>query len=158
MKRHLIYFLIAITGLFASCSNDDAPALSFEEQLASDIEEIDAFLDDNRIQAGAHSSGIRYVETAVGEGISPSLTDSVTVKYKGTFFNGEVFDQNTTGVTFLLGGLIESWRIMLPTMKEGGTLTMYAPSGYCYGTRGTFGIAPNTNLIFEMELLEVIEN
>lgn len=134
------------------CKKDDG--LSAQEQFEIDLEMIDAYLDENDIQADVHESGIRYVTNVEGGGISPGVTDNVTVKYKGTLFDGTVFDQNPS-ISFNLSGLIPAWQIMIPEMNVGGKITMYAPSGYCYGTRGSGSIPPNTNLIFEVELLSV---
>lgn len=44
---------------------------------------------------------------------------------------------------------------MVPTMKVGGKIVIYAPSQYCYGTGGAGSISPNSNLIFEIELISI---
>lgn len=126
-----------------------------EEQFSADTTIIEAYLDDNGIDAVTHSSGIRYQVVQEGTGEMPEPSSTVEVRYTGTFINGAVFDQNTNGVTFALTDLIESWQIMIPEMKEGGELIIYSPSVYCYGSQGTSSIPPNTNLIFEIELLDV---
>lgn len=141
--------------VFTSCSDDDPVVLSAEDQLAIDIEKIDAFLANEEITAEIHESGIRYVTTLEGTGDQPTLADGVTAKYEGRFLNGNVFDASTTGATFPLNGVIAAWQITLPLMREGGKITIYAPSGYCYGSTGTGGIPPNENLIFDIELLSV---
>ena len=146
-KIGIVFFgLIFLLG----CGDD---GFTFEEQLAVDVAKIDRYLEENDLSAQIHSSSIRYIVETEGTGESPAFGDNVTVRYQGTFLNGEVFDENTDGVTFPLLNLIPAWQIMIPTMKAGGTMTIYAPSGYCYGTRGNVGIAPNTNLIFEIELI-----
>lgn len=152
MKKIKILF---ITLLIVGCGKDDGESISAQEQFEIDVEVIDSFLEENDIQADIHPSGIRYVTSVSGGGISPSSTDNVTVKYKGLLLNGTVFDQSSSA-TFNLTGLIPAWQIMIPEMNVGGKITMYAPSGYCYGTRGSgSSIPPNTNLIFEVELLDV---
>lgn len=146
---------LMILLLVLSCGSDDAGALSFEDQLDKDIEKIEKYLAENGIEASSHESGIRFVERVTGEGISPTIQDSVTVTYKGMYLNGTVFDKNSEGITFPLQYVIEAWQLMLPTMKEGGKLTMYAPSGYCYGTTGRDQIPPNAIMIFDVELITV---
>ena len=135
---------------FFSCFDtpEGVEALTYEERLAADIEAIDEFLEKNEIDAIEHVSGIRYVVLKEGEGKQPNGGSSVNVKYEGRHFNGSVFDSNDTGVTFPLPNLILSWQIAIPLMKEGGKLTVYAPSGLCYGTSGTTGISPNSSLNF----------
>jgi len=123
------------------------------DQLDADISIIDELLLEKSINAEINESGIRYVTLTEGSGNSPISTSLVTVKYKGIFLDGKVFDQNTLGVQFPLSNLIEAWKIMVPTMKEGGKIKIYAPSKFCYGTQGNSSIPPNTSLVFEIELV-----
>jgi FKBP-type peptidyl-prolyl cis-trans isomerase len=125
-----------------------------EEQLIADQNIIDEFLLESEITAEIHSSGIRYVTTLEGTGSSPTTNSQVSVKYKGTYLNGRVFDQSSNA-QFFLSNLIEAWKIMIPTMKEGGKLTIYCPSEFCYGPAGNSSIPPNTILVFEIELVSV---
>jgi len=128
-----------------------------DEQFAADLAVIDGFLTDNDIQnVLIHESGIRYTVQRSGNGASPTLEDVVTVSYRGNFLNGIIFDQNAQA-TFGLNSLIEAWKIMIPTMKQGDKISIYAPSRLCYGTMGNQSILPNTNLVFEIDLLSIEE-
>jgi peptidylprolyl isomerase len=53
--------------------------------------------------------------------------------------------------------VIAAWVEGLKGMKEGGTRKLTVPAELGYGERG-FGdkIPPNANLVFEIELLEVL--
>ncbi|MEM9894890.1 MAG: FKBP-type peptidyl-prolyl cis-trans isomerase [Bacteroidota bacterium] len=155
-KFNVIISVLALT--LSSCFDDDLEtnAISFEDQLAIDLEAIDSYLDRNGIEALVHESAIRYTIQEEGSGESAENSNRVTVKYKGTFFTGSVFDQNDQGITFDLANLIAAWQIMIPEMNEGAKITIYAPSVWCYGPRGSGAVPPNTNLIFEMELIEVV--
>jgi FKBP-type peptidyl-prolyl cis-trans isomerase len=42
-------------------------------------------------------------------------------------------------------------------LPEGSTAVLYIPSALAYGKFGTSGIPGNSNLIFEVELVDVIE-
>lgn len=125
------------------------------DQLMLDKSIIDEFLIESDIDAEIHSSGIRYTMDEEGTGNSPVSTDKVRVTYEGKFLNGHVFDSNNIGVDFELENLIEAWKIMIPEMKEGGKITIYAPSKYCYGTAGNSSIGPNTILTFEIDLISI---
>lgn len=156
MKKYLLLASVTSLLFFTSCSKDDSP--SVDEQLAIDESIIDDFLRLLSVDAEIHESGIRYLIHEEGTGESPTTEDAVIVKYTGTFLNGQTFDQSDIGVNFNLGNLIEAWKIMIPTMKEGGRLTMFAPSVYCYGASGNSSVPPNTPLIFEVELISIVKS
>jgi len=154
MKSIGLFFASIVLMGIISCS-DDEPILSFEDQLAKDIEIIDDYLENEEITAAIHDSGIRYVITEEGNGIKPTLADDVTAKYEGRFLDGKVFDASTLGATFPLSRVIEAWRITVPLISVGGKITIYAPSGYCYGRSGRTGIPKNKILVFDIELIGI---
>jgi FKBP-type peptidyl-prolyl cis-trans isomerase FkpA len=112
--------------------------------------------------ATKHCSGMYYrIETA-GTGKTPGICSQVVVKYKGQFTNGTIFDSNSTGAVFNLGGLIEGWKKGIPLLKEGGKIFLYVPPALGYGasgvtnpTTGAVVIPPNATLVFEIELVTV---
>lgn len=162
MIRGFRFLIIGIVFVAASCSGDDngddapaEPEISFEEQLDIDIALIDEYLATNNIEAEIHESGLRYVINEQGEGEMPDARSTVIVAYVGMFFDGEVFDQSNN-FEFNLSTLIEGWRIGIPLINSGGSITLYIPSGYAYGSSGIPGnVDPNTNLIFDVSLLGV---
>lgn len=149
--------LLAI--LFFGCSEDNV--LSPADQLKKDIETIDKYLAKNGITATEDESGLRIVVETTGNSSYPSGTSILTVNYTGKFLNGKVFDQsvpNNLGVpsplATPLSGLIEGWRIVFTKyVAKGGKATFYLPSGLAYKQTGFKSIPPNTNVIFEVELI-----
>ncbi len=108
-------------------------------------------------------SGLEYVVLAEGKegGLSPQPTDIVVVYYEGRFADtGEVFDsafQRGEAAMFPANGVIPGWVEALAMMKPGDRWLTYIPSALAYGPRGhPAGIAPNTDLIFEVELMDVV--
>jgi FKBP-type peptidyl-prolyl cis-trans isomerase len=125
-------------------------------QLEEDIAAIDTYISENNIEnVQIHSSGLRYVINEQGSGNFPDLCGQVTVNYQGQLMNdGTVFDQSQNPVTFPLRNLIYGWQIGIPILKSGGSITLYIPSVYAYGSRGSGeSIPPNANLIFDVELI-----
>ncbi len=100
------------------------------------------------------ASGLQYTIISAGaeEKIGPK--DTVWVNYKGTLLNGKVFDENDS-TQFEANRVIKGWTEGLGLLGEGGKATLYIPSDLAYGARGTRGIAPNSTLIFDVEVLKV---
>lgn len=159
MKKLTLLLAIFSFSLLISCGSDDGASVSFEEQLAIDIENIDQYLTDNNIDADVHESGIRYILNSSGNNILPSFGDDIAVKYSGYYLDETLLGRDTIGFTFTLdNGIIAAWVEMLSEVGEGGKITFYAPSGYCFGTQGNGVVPPNTNLYYIVELLAVIDN
>ena len=106
-----------------------------------------------------HPSGFFYQVTNAGTGITiPDVCSNVRVTYRGKLENDTEFDANTSGVTFTLNQLIKGWQLGIPLIKKGGTIKLYIPPSLGYGSNaveGTVTIPANSNLIFEIQLLDV---
>ncbi|HEY5691888.1 MAG TPA: FKBP-type peptidyl-prolyl cis-trans isomerase [Cyclobacteriaceae bacterium] len=153
--RYFIGIIFIATMAFISTSCGDQE-LTTMEQLAKDIEIIDKYLADNNIDAQVDPSGLRYMITTEGTGPKPKLSNTVVVNYTGTFLDGTYFDgTTTTPASFPLANLITGWQIGFQLLPEGSTAVLYIPSGLGYGKTGGGPIPPNTNLIFEVELIQV---
>ena len=103
-------------------------------------------------------SGLKIQDLKVGDGASPKMGQTVRVHYIGKLENGKEFNNSYTGgkpIDFKLGEVIEGWNEGLQTMKVGGKRKLFIPSNLAYGPRGRPGIPPNSNLIFEIELLDI---
>ncbi|MFT5542881.1 MAG: FKBP-type peptidyl-prolyl cis-trans isomerase FkpA [Glaciecola sp.] len=130
---------------------------------ASNIAEGAAYLAENAKKEGivTTESGLQYEILTAGKGASPaSETSTVKVHYKGTLLDGTEFDSSyarNEPATFPLNRVITGWTEGVQLMKEGAKYRFHIPSDLAYGERATGKITPNSTLIFEVELLEVIE-
>jgi FKBP-type peptidyl-prolyl cis-trans isomerase len=153
----LLLLALSITNCGKDCDSD--PNLDVnEEQLQADIAAIDAYLNENGIEAEEHPTGIRYVIKRKGDGDSPSLCDNIAVTYEGRLIsNGNVFDSSQNIRSFPLNGVITGWQVGVPLIKEGGRITLFIPSVYGYGATGSSSgsIPPNANLQFEVVLFGI---
>ncbi|MCX8492329.1 MAG: FKBP-type peptidyl-prolyl cis-trans isomerase, partial [Cyclobacteriaceae bacterium] len=157
--KYLVYlWLVAVVGL-SGCSTDTPKPVNFEDQLAKDRATIDSYLVSKGIAAltDPNDYGVRYLVNVEGKGIKPlGAADSVTVNYTVRLLPAETeVEKSTEPVRFLLGNLIPSWQIGLPLIKQGSKANFYVPSGWGYGPIQKNNIPPNSNLIFEVELLKV---
>jgi peptidylprolyl isomerase len=105
------------------------------------------------------ASGLRIEDVKVGDGASPKMGQTVSVHYIGWLENGTEFNNSHKmggPIDFQLGGVIEGWNEGLATMKVGGKRKLFIPSDLAYGARGRPpAIPPNSNLIFEIDLLAI---
>jgi FKBP-type peptidyl-prolyl cis-trans isomerase FklB len=119
------------------------------------------FLAENKSKSGVKTtaSGLQYKVIKEGSGAQPKVTDTVTVNYRGTLINGTEFDSSYKRgqpATFPVNGVIKGWTEALQMMKAGSKYQFFIPSSLAYGERAVSAdIAPNSTLIFEVELIEV---
>jgi len=108
-------------------------------------------------------------DTKVGEGKVAEKEKAVLVHYTGWLYDpkapdqkGKQFDSSVgrpTPFSFLIGRgkVIKGWDEGVPGMKKGGKRTLIIPPSMAYGERGAGGvIPPNATLLFEVELIDVI--
>lgn len=121
-----------------------------------------AFVDKAVAEEGATRapSGFAMKTLAEGTGKTPAATDTVKVHYTGKLIDGTVFDSSVERgqpATFSLGGVIKCWTEGLQLVKEGGKARLYCPSDLAYGDRGRPKIPPGATLVFDVELLEIVQ-
>ena len=150
-----------------------------EEKSAAAAKKMKPTLDEYDAKAKTLASGLKmYLITQTG-GASPKEGDNVKVNYQGYFTDGRLFDSNLKDVAERYGMLdqrrldanmyapmpmpIKSDAQMIAGFKEAAKLLkvgekgyFYLPSHLAYGERG-YGpvIAPNTDLIFILEMVEI---
>ena len=120
------------------------------------------YLAANSITAVQHCSGMFYRIEIPGTGQNPVICSHVSVRYKGYFTNGAVFDEATTSIPIGLSQVISGWKNGIPLLKTGGLIVLYIPPSLGYGTQdvrdqnGNIVIPANSYLIFEVNLDAII--
>lgn len=143
---------------------DFVRAMIQKRQARSTQLEIDAgaaFLTEEAAKQGAEktASGLIYTELRAGKGAHPAATDQVRVHYHGTLRDGTVFDSSVDRdqpAEFPLNRVIACWTEGVTMMKEGGKSRLVCPSEIAYGKQATGAIPAGAALIFEVELLEIL--
>jgi peptidylprolyl isomerase len=156
-------------------------AIKKEAFLAEFKEVIDtklAFFETQKKTAQKTASGLQYAIYEKGKGKKPANGSTVYVHYAGFFESGELFDSSKEDVSKAFGkfdqnradakaytpfpfqygnktGLIPGFLEGLENLNFGDKAILFIPSQLGYGEAGAGGIIPpNSNLIFEIELLE----
>jgi FKBP-type peptidyl-prolyl cis-trans isomerase len=107
------------------------------------------------------TSDLKIETLKPGSGAVAQNGKKVTVHYVGKLENGTEFDSSEkrkTPFTFVLGAgqVIVGWDKGVEGMKIGERRRLKIPSALGYGSHGVGKtIPPNSNLIFEVELLQV---
>jgi len=108
-------------------------------------------------------SGLEYIITEKGRGEKATAGSRVKVHYTGKLEDGTKFDSSLDrgeSFTFELGAgqVIKGWDEGIALMYVGDKAIFRIPPQLGYGERGAGGvIPPNATLIFEVELLELIQ-
>ena len=150
MKFNLSLFgLMAIVLFTFSNCKKDKDYTEIDRQLILD------YLSEHNLTATEDDSGLFYRHLVEGTGDRPTATSTITIKYKGYFLNGDVFDRtgDNQSATFFLPNLIEGWQIGIPLMRKGGKTQFFIPSRLGYGSRESGSVPANSVLIFEIDLL-----
>ena len=121
-----------------------------------------AFMEEQAGVEGAErtESGMVIQEMLAGTGATPTTEDTVRVHYHGTLRDGTVFDSSVdrdVPATFPVSQVIPCWTEGLQLMKVGGKSRLACPSDLAYGAQGSPGIPGNAALLFEVELLEIVQ-
>ncbi|UPQ84499.1 FKBP-type peptidyl-prolyl cis-trans isomerase [Pseudomonas knackmussii] len=98
----------------------------------------------------------------LGDGKAVIKGALITTQYRGQLEDGTPFDSSyERGKPFQCvigtGRVIKGWDIGLMGMRVGGKRKLFVPAHLAYGDRQIGEhIRPNSNLLFEIELLEVL--
>lgn len=116
--------------------------------------------------------GVSVEELTAGTGPSPSAEDVIFVRYTGKLEDGTVFDQSQDiplpiegifpeGTPLPLEGMIPGFTEAALQMEKGGKYRVEIPADKAYGAAGSANpqtgeqvIPPNSDLIFEVELID----
>jgi hypothetical protein len=103
---------------------------------------------------------LRYIDTAVGSGVPAAPGKRYTVHYTGYLRNGMKFDSSLDRdepLTFVQGRrqVIAGWDLGFEGMLAGGKRRLFIPYQLAYGEAASGPIPPKSDLIFDVELLNV---
>lgn len=123
---------------------------------------LEQYLQENKISYQTSPDGFYY--TIEKQGDTSALKGSVFAKvhYRGTLLDGTQFDSSYDRefpIAFKLGTgrVIKGWDLGIPLIGTGGKGVLYLPANLAYGSRARPTIPANSPLIFEVEVLDTLD-
>jgi len=136
--------------------------------------------EENEAKAETLASGLKIYFIKKGDGKQPNIGSKVNVNYAGYFTTGDLFDSNIKELNVLfnkydnrrdVGGgynpipmdyspdarLIPGFKEGLKQMKVGDKIMLFIPSHLAYGSQGYGSIPPDTDLVFELEIINIVQ-
>lgn len=99
-------------------------------------------------------SGLCYEIIHPGFYTKPNINSSVRVKYTVKYITGKTVESST--FENYLSNAVSGWQEAIPKIKRGGRMLLYVPANLAYGDDGSGAIPPYSTLIFDLELIDVI--
>jgi len=104
---------------------------------------------------------LQIIDIQPGDGKAAVKGALITTQYRGWLEDGTEFDSSySRGKPFQCvigtGRVIKGWDQGILGMQVGGKRKLLVPAHLAYGERTMGKITPNSNLVFEIELLEVL--
>ena len=99
-------------------------------------------------------------DVVVGKGAAAKASDTVSVRYSGTLYDGTPFDaswkQGDTPVSFPLNQVVPGFALGIEGMQPGGRRVMVIPPALGYGEQGSPPVVPgNSTLVFVVDLVGI---
>ena len=132
-----------------------------------------------KAEAKVYKSGLKIFVLKEGEGEKPKIGQGVLVNYAGWLPDGSLFDTSEAQIADKFGefnrinqmhrgnltpsfmdystdaNLIAGFKEGLLTMKVGDKVRLFIPPHLGYGPQGSGPIPPNSDLIFDLEILQI---
>ncbi len=148
MKRISILCICCFYGLVSQANSPDSI-------------DLETYINQNEIQAQSAGDGLYYQFFQEGRGDYPKAGDYVKVNYTGRLVDGTVFDESgKEPFIFQLGyrQVIRGWERGIPLFRVGAKGMLYVSAQQGYGKSGAGKvIPPNAALIYEIEVLEIMD-
>ncbi|MES2558672.1 MAG: FKBP-type peptidyl-prolyl cis-trans isomerase [Bacteroidota bacterium] len=155
-----VKFVVTLVDVFNQQEMQQKQQQQMSEFMIKDSLAVEQFLAaEQNVQTTA--TGLKYIVVKKTSGKQATKGSKVSMMYKGTLLNGEVFDQNMDGsrpafeFTIGLGQVIPGWDEAVAMMKEGEEYKLIIPWKLAYGERGAGPIPPFSSLVFDVKLVKV---
>jgi len=167
-RKNILLFLISFLLFAVACDR------VVDDPISDEMARLQAWLQVNNITTTPTASGLYFIDSKDGNGLTPKDSNFVEISYEVRDLDGNLYETtNDTVAKFYdifsatkhyvpsysqyltnvssLKGLVEG----LGMMKEGGKAKLIIPSKIGYGA-GTYGIPAYKTIIYDLELKKVV--
>lgn len=154
-KLGFLLFIVLMVSVLYSCSIEGYST----KKLASN-NEILSYLNNNGYTVYPDSLGLVYIPVRQGNNVFPKDNDVVAFHYVGYYLNGEIFDSSYDKFRPLIvqlgeDKLIKGLEYALLKMDKGAKSKVIIPFYLAYDNMENGPVPPYSNLIFELELIDI---
>ncbi len=165
MLKVIFFSLFALVVVFLGARSCGLTPEQIEDRILlaeMNAEEGRAYRTTHGQRAGVltFDNGLQVELIADGDGPVPRETSWVQVHYRGWHIDGREFDNSwrrDEPATVPVERTIPGWREVLTEIPVGTRLKLVLPPELAYGRSGAGRIGPEETLVFELELLAIVE-
>ena len=155
VKIQYFLTLILIVSIFCSCSIENYST----KKLAAN-NEILSYVNNRGYSVEPDSLVLAFIPIKQGNGVFPKDNDLVAFHYVGYYLNGEIFDSSydkSRPLVVRLGEnkLIKGLEYSLLKMDKGSRSKVVIPFYLAYDNMVNGPVPPYSNLVFELELIDI---
>jgi len=170
MNNRSILFTFVISVIFLSACSKIENLDDWREENTKAYQEITKNPEYRALQTKTGPAGVYFKVLNNGTGKeNPILTSKVKVLYKGTYYNGVVFDYGSSGnnipIEMSTQSTVRGFSFALQNMVVGDKWEIWIPYYLGYGVEGLYDgysyqptIKGYTTLVFEIELVSITQH
>lgn len=165
MLRIIIVSLLALVVVFLGARSCGLTPEQIEDRILLaelNAEQGDAYRAANAVRPGVVTleNGLQIELLTEGRGAVPTPQDWVQVHYRGWHIDGREFENSWRRgqpATVTVDRTIPGWQDALVSTPVGTRLRLVIPPDLAYGRGGGGIIGPEETLVFELELLAIVQ-
>jgi FKBP-type peptidyl-prolyl cis-trans isomerase len=125
---------------------------------AQDSLSLKSYFEQKKITPTLIADDLYYSITKKGSDKKPKKGDFLKINYVGKLLSDKVFEQSSEPIVFQLGlGQVQEFMDLgLEKVASGGKATFFVPPNMAFGERGAGDVPPNTPVMYEVELLQIL--
>lgn len=155
------------TLVFEIKVNSATQSTVYKNRFTSDTTALNTYIANKQLDVVKDPSGVRYQKIVQGAGSTPTWYNGVKIKYSILLLSddqkvvGTYEREPVEGFNSLVIDYIQGLQVAMQHMKVGSKYRVFIPSGLGFGSEngidsnGVIIVPANSNLIIDLELLEV---